>query len=58
MARNYYVIPGIAPDATQEAVKSAYRRHAKELHPNRERVASLCLPSYAFLFAALFIGPY
>jgi molecular chaperone DnaJ len=34
MARNYYIILGIKPDATEEQIKSAYRRKAKELHPD------------------------
>lgn len=35
MAKDYYFILGITPNASQEEVKSAYRRHAKELHPDR-----------------------
>jgi DnaJ-class molecular chaperone len=35
MAKNYYLILGITPDATYEEVKSAYRRRAKEYHPDR-----------------------
>jgi DnaJ-class molecular chaperone len=34
VARDYYVILGVAPDATQEQIKSAYRQKAKELHPD------------------------
>ena len=34
MARNYYVILGVASDATQDQIKSAYRRKAKQLHPD------------------------
>ncbi len=34
MAKNYYVILGIASDASQEQIKSAYRQLVKELHPD------------------------
>ncbi len=34
MARNYYVILGIPQNATQEQIKTAYRHHAKILHPD------------------------
>lgn len=35
MAKNYYIILGLTKDATQNDIKSAYRRLAKELHPDR-----------------------
>lgn len=35
MAKNYYLILDVTSDATQEQIKSAYRRKAKELHPDR-----------------------
>lgn len=35
MAKNYYIILGLKMDATQNEIKSAYRRLAKELHPDR-----------------------
>lgn len=34
MAKSYYKILGIEPDATQQQIKSAYRRRVKELHPD------------------------
>jgi molecular chaperone DnaJ len=34
MAKNYYLILEIPDDATQEQIKSAYRRKAKALHPD------------------------
>jgi len=34
MARDYYVVLGIGRDATQEEIHAAYRRHAKDLHPD------------------------
>lgn len=34
MARNYYLVLGIEPDATQEQIKSAYRSKAKQSHPD------------------------
>lgn len=34
MRKDYYVILGIAADATLEQVKSAFRRRAMELHPD------------------------
>ena len=35
MPKNYYFILGVNEDATQGEIKTAYRRHAKELHPDR-----------------------
>ncbi len=35
MAKSYYAILGIASDASQEDIKAAYRRLAKETHPDR-----------------------
>jgi hypothetical protein len=35
VARNYYVILGIDPDASQDEIKSAYRRQAKLSHPDQ-----------------------
>jgi molecular chaperone DnaJ len=34
MAKNYYLILGVADDATQGEIQRAYRRIAKELHPD------------------------
>ena len=34
MSRNYYIILGIPIDASQNDIKSAYRKRAKELHPD------------------------
>ncbi len=34
MRKNYYIILGIPSDSTQTAIKKAYRRRAKELHPD------------------------
>lgn len=34
MAKNYYLILDVSNDATPEQIKSAYRRKAKELHPD------------------------
>jgi len=33
--KNYYLILGISSTATREEIKSAFRRRAKELHPDR-----------------------
>jgi molecular chaperone DnaJ len=40
MAKNYYVILGVASDATLEEVKAAFRRRALELHPDRSGLES------------------
>ncbi len=32
--KDYYAILGVDPDATQEQIKSAYRRQVKKLHPD------------------------
>ncbi len=34
MAKNYYLILGLASDASDQEIKSAYKRLAKELHPD------------------------
>lgn len=34
MAKNYYIILGVAPKATQQQIRSAYLQRAKELHPD------------------------
>ena len=34
MAKSYFVILGVSPSATTEEIKSAYRRLAKEFHPD------------------------
>jgi molecular chaperone DnaJ len=40
MAKDYYVILGISPDATAEQIKSAYRREAKRCHPDMSGAGS------------------
>jgi DnaJ-class molecular chaperone len=35
MAKSYFVILGVSPSATADEIKSAYRRLAKEFHPDR-----------------------
>ncbi|MCX8156958.1 MAG: DnaJ domain-containing protein [Verrucomicrobiae bacterium] len=35
MAKDYYVILGVEPDAGQEEIRSAFRRRALETHPDR-----------------------
>ncbi|MBD3315970.1 MAG: DnaJ domain-containing protein [Chitinivibrionales bacterium] len=35
MAKNFYVILGVSKDATADEIRSAYRRLAKEYHPDR-----------------------
>jgi curved DNA-binding protein CbpA len=34
MPKNYYLLLGLSPGASLEEVKTAYRRRAKELHPD------------------------
>ncbi|MFQ5677026.1 MAG: J domain-containing protein [bacterium] len=34
MAKNYYLVLGIHTDATQDEIKSAYRKQVKQLHPD------------------------
>ncbi len=34
MAKNYYLILGLASDASDQEIRSAYKRLAKELHPD------------------------
>ncbi len=40
MAKNYYAILGVLPTATLEEIRSAYRRRAKEYHPDHFGVDS------------------
>jgi molecular chaperone DnaJ len=40
MARSYYVVLGIPPDATAEDVRTAYRRLALKLHPDQSGLGS------------------
>jgi molecular chaperone DnaJ len=35
MPKNYYIILGISTESSQDEIKSAYRRLAKEFHPDR-----------------------
>ncbi len=34
MATNYHLIPGLKEDVTEEDIRSAYRRLAKNFHPD------------------------
>lgn len=34
MTKSYYTVLGVEPDASQQQIKSAYRRRVKELHPD------------------------
>lgn len=36
MAKSYYAVLGISPDASTREVKNAYRRLAKQYHPDHE----------------------
>ena len=40
MGRNYYVILGVASNASVEEIKSAFRRRARELHPDTSGLES------------------
>jgi DnaJ-class molecular chaperone len=40
MAKDYYVILGVDADATQDQIKSAYRRKAKRCHPDHSGAGS------------------
>lgn len=40
MSEDYYEILGVDEDATREEIRSAYRRRAKECHPDRAEVGS------------------
>ena len=40
MAKNYYLILGITEDASREDVRTAFRRRAMELHPDRSGMES------------------
>jgi molecular chaperone DnaJ len=40
MSKNYYVILGVAADASGGEIKSAFRRRAMELHPDKSGMES------------------
>ena len=40
LSKNYYVILGVASDASGDDIKSAYRRRALELHPDTSGLES------------------
>jgi len=40
MAKNYYLILGIASNASHEAIKAAFRQRALELHPDTSGMES------------------
>ncbi len=40
MTRNYYVILGVATNATPEEIKAAFRRRARESHPDTSGLES------------------
>jgi molecular chaperone DnaJ len=40
MAKDYYVVLGVDPDATLDQIKSAYRRKAKKWHPDHSEAGS------------------
>ena len=40
MRKNYYLILRLAPEATMEQIRSAYRRRALELHPDLSGIES------------------
>jgi DnaJ-class molecular chaperone len=40
MSKNYYLILGIASDASNEDIKTAFRRRARELHPDTSGLES------------------
>ena len=35
-AKRYYAVLGVHPDASEEAIRGAFRRRAKELHPDAQ----------------------
>lgn len=37
MAKDYYLVLGVAPDATMDQIKSAYRKMAKRWHPDHSQ---------------------
>jgi len=44
MAKSYFAILGISPHATVDEIRSAYRRLAKEFHPDLAKDQAVMIP--------------
>lgn len=53
-AANYYDVLGVDVDASEEDIRAAYRKRAKQLHPdvNKEVNIHYCCRSYMFAVLA------